>query len=96
MQRLVVVSSLVAALGVAPIALAAEPDNDAGADPVLAGPPEPPKPPDPKKGPPRPDDGSCDCRAAGAPSAPAGPGALGALSAAALVVARSLRRPRRY
>jgi MYXO-CTERM domain-containing protein len=100
MHGAVALGVLVLALGMAPSARAAEPEtpdadpnaaatDQAGTDP--AGPPEPPKPPDPKKGPPRPDDGSCDCRSAGAGPSRQAPGTLALLAIGVLVVMRRRR-----
>jgi len=96
MQRIVAVGTLVAALGIAQSARSGQAENDADPPSAAADPPGPPKPPDPKKGPPGPDDGHCDCRAAGAPIAPAFPGASAAPALLAMIFARSLRKSRRY
>jgi hypothetical protein len=98
MQRLVTLAGLVAALAFAASAGAQSARAgaaDADTAPIAANPPEPPKPPEPTKGPPRPGDGSCDCRAAGAPRL-AGSGLPAALAVLALLFLQASRRSRRY
>jgi hypothetical protein len=97
MQRIVALGTVLAALGsTAPARSAGVESTDADLPSAAADPPGPPKPPDPKKATSGPDDGSCDCRAAGAPAAPKLPGVPAALLAAALIFARCSPKSRRY